>query len=727
MCIGCAYCAVACPYQARYKTDLAAFAYGAKPTANEALRHDDARRSVATKCTFCVDRIDAGLEQGLTPGVDPDATPACVNSCIAEALAFGDIEDPKSNVSQLLAQEPALPHARGARHRAGLLLPWDRNPDMSAAYGPNPWQQAHWDWRAAGNFICGGAGGGLSPSRCCRGVSGVIATLLLLAGLGLVGLGLLCVWLEIGRPLRALNVFLNPRTSWMSREALVSVLLFRLGLGLLVGRCAPGPRRSLVAALAFVYCQARIVQAARGIPAWREPLTVPLLVATGAGRGRRPVLAGHRCRAPRRLRCSLAVWRAGAGALAAVAGLAQPHRPASAAPRALARASTRGPRLQWLGGAVPLALIALARVRRSSPAPGARCCWRRPALLVAATGAHVQVHADHPGRVQPGLRPDAAAGARRARADHQPTSRRPHGCTLDSGNRARAGAGERSLPARGVRDDAARAAGAAAARAAAGDGAERLRQRAADRAAAARPTARGRPTSAAWRTSRCCRSPSRPTCATSIPSACSRGPATQLARLHASSGTTGKPTVVGYTREDLDNWADLMARSLYSAGVRRGDVVHNAYGYGLFTGGLGAHYGAERLGAVVVPVSGGSTERQVALIMDFNARGAVRHAVLRAGHRRGRRAAGRRPAQERAARSACSAPSPGAPRCAARSRRGSGLKAVDVYGLSEIMGPGVACECECQDGLHGWEDHFLFEVIDPETGRRCPRARPASW
>ena len=171
---------------------------------------------------------------------------------------------------------------------------------------------------------------------------------------------------------------------------------------------------------------------------------------------------------------------------------------------------------------------------------------------------------------------------------------------------------------------------------------------------------------------------------------------TQLARLHASSGTTGKPTVVGYTRNDLDTWADLMARSMACAGARPGDVVHNAYGYGLFTGGLGAHYGAERLGATVVPMSGGSTERQVALIMDFGARvlcatPSYALAIAEVAEQQGvdlrRRAA---------SRSACSAPSRGARRCAREIEARLGLKAVDIYGLSEIMGPGVACECECQ-------------------------------
>ncbi len=192
-------------------------------------------------------------------------------------------------------------------------------------------------------------------------------------------------------------------------------------------------------------------------------------------------------------------------------------------------------------------------------------------------------------------------------------------------------------------------------------------------------------------------------------------PRKALARLHASSGTTGKPTVVGYTRADLDTWAGLMARSLACAGARPGDVVHNAYGYGLFTGGLGAHYGAERLGATVVPMSGGATERQVMLIRDFGARvlcATPSYAlnIAEVAEREGvdlRRDGptigvfGAEPWSEAMRREI---------------EERLGLKAIDVYGLSEIMGPGVAVECEAQDGLHGWEDHFLFEIIDPENG-----------
>jgi phenylacetate-CoA ligase len=199
-------------------------------------------------------------------------------------------------------------------------------------------------------------------------------------------------------------------------------------------------------------------------------------------------------------------------------------------------------------------------------------------------------------------------------------------------------------------------------------------------------------------------------------------PRARLLRLHASSGTTGKPTVVGYTKKDLDTWADLMARSMACGGARPGDVVHNAYGYGLFTGGLGAHYGAERLGATVVPMSGGATERQVVLIKDFGARvlcSTPSYAlnIAEVAERDG----------VNLRTSALEIGLFGAEPWSEAMRREIqirlGLKAVDVYGLSEIMGPGVAIECEAQDGLHGWEDHFLFEIIDPETGEPVPEGQ----
>jgi len=196
-------------------------------------------------------------------------------------------------------------------------------------------------------------------------------------------------------------------------------------------------------------------------------------------------------------------------------------------------------------------------------------------------------------------------------------------------------------------------------------------------------------------------------------------PRRELARVHASSGTTGKPTVVGYTADDLDRWADLMARTMTVAGVRPDDVVHNAYGYGLFTGGLGAHGGAERLGCAVVPVSGGNTERQIGLMMDLEATAlaATPSYALNMADVAESMGVDLRGSSLRVGLFGAEPWSEGM-RDQLESRLG--LHATDVYGLSEIMGPGVAVECPERCGLHGWEDHFLFEAIDPETGEPLP-------
>ncbi len=192
-------------------------------------------------------------------------------------------------------------------------------------------------------------------------------------------------------------------------------------------------------------------------------------------------------------------------------------------------------------------------------------------------------------------------------------------------------------------------------------------------------------------------------------------PLEQIVRIHASSGTTGKPTVVGYTRRDIDTWTELMARSFFAAGAHKGDVIHNAYGYGLFTGGLGAHYGAERIGASVIPMSGGNTKKQLMIMQDFGSTVLtctpsyslflaevaaeegidIRKLKLKVG------ILGAEPWSEKM-------------RLEIESKLN--IKAIDIYGLSEILGPGVGIECiEAQNGLHVWEDHFLLEIIDPDT------------
>ncbi|PRZ47544.1 phenylacetate--CoA ligase PaaK [Tritonibacter scottomollicae] len=197
-------------------------------------------------------------------------------------------------------------------------------------------------------------------------------------------------------------------------------------------------------------------------------------------------------------------------------------------------------------------------------------------------------------------------------------------------------------------------------------------------------------------------------------------PREQILRLHASSGTTGKPTVVGYTQKDIDTWADLLARSLRASGLRRGDMVHNAYGYGLFTGGLGAHYGIERLGATVVPMSGGQTEKQVTLIEDFRPDGIMVTPsymlnILEQYHRMGI------DPRSSSLKVGVFGAEPWTDAMRREVEAAFDMHAVDIYGLSEIMGPGVANECvETKDGPVIWEDHFLPEIIDPETGAVLP-------
>jgi len=197
-------------------------------------------------------------------------------------------------------------------------------------------------------------------------------------------------------------------------------------------------------------------------------------------------------------------------------------------------------------------------------------------------------------------------------------------------------------------------------------------------------------------------------------------PREKLARIHASSGTTGKPTVVGYTLKDIDNWANLVARSVRAAGGRAGDLVHVAYGYGLFTGGLGAHYGAERLGCTVIPMSGGQTEKQVQLITDFKpdiimVTPSYMQVLIEEFRRQGL------DARESSLKVGIFGAEPWTEAMRKEIEAGAGIDAVDIYGLSEVMGPGVASECiESKDGPVIWEDHFYPEIIDPDTGEVLP-------
>ncbi|HEX7867075.1 MAG TPA: phenylacetate--CoA ligase PaaK [Variovorax sp.] len=193
-------------------------------------------------------------------------------------------------------------------------------------------------------------------------------------------------------------------------------------------------------------------------------------------------------------------------------------------------------------------------------------------------------------------------------------------------------------------------------------------------------------------------------------------PREKVARIHASSGTTGKPTVVGYTLQDIDTWADLVARSIRAAGGRRGDMVHVSYGYGLFTGGLGAHYGAERAGCTVIPMSGGQTEKQVQIIQDFKpdiimVTPSYMQVIIEQFERQGL------DAKDSSLKVGIFGAEPWTEAMRRDIEARAGIDAVDIYGLSEVMGPGVASECvESKDGPVIWEDHFYPEIIDPETG-----------
>ena len=197
-------------------------------------------------------------------------------------------------------------------------------------------------------------------------------------------------------------------------------------------------------------------------------------------------------------------------------------------------------------------------------------------------------------------------------------------------------------------------------------------------------------------------------------------PRQQVARIHASSGTTGKPTVVGYTAGDIDRWANLVARSIRASGGRPGDIVHVAYGYGLFTGGLGAHYGAERMGCTVIPMSGGQTEKQVQLIVDFRpdiimVTPSYMQVIVEEFRRQGL------DPRDMSLSVGIFGAEPWTEEMRREIEASAGIDAVDIYGLSEVMGPGVANECiESKDGPVIWEDHFYPEIIDPQTGEVLP-------
>ena len=306
LCIGCAYCDVACPYQARFKVDAPRFAYGDAAMENESEREDPRRLGVAQKCNFCSDRIDFGLANALVPGLDPRATPACVNACIADALHFGDLDDEDSNVSRLLreqrhfrmheelATQPGFYYVNGGIgepvHNGSDPTAPSAQPGKLRNKGAEPAHQQHWDWKAASNFVCGGAGIGLFLFAAVVGRSSLLPLGSL--ALAIVAFGLLLLLFKIGRPWRFVYVLRQPRRSWMAREAWIAVAFFPLAalaiwfetLELVIAAAATG--------MLFLLSQAMILREARGIPAWRSRLMVPLIMATGIAEGAGLFLAG---------------------------------------------------------------------------------------------------------------------------------------------------------------------------------------------------------------------------------------------------------------------------------------------------------------------------------------------------------------------------------------------------------------------------------------------------
>ena len=320
LCIGCMYCHVACPYQARFLVADEVGYFEGRQSSVEEIHYQDQRLGVSTKCTFCVERVDEARGTDLVPGIDGAVTPACVLSCIGQALHFGDFNDPDSNVSAMERDKVATRMHEELGTKPNLVYVWRQPRDADGTPIPEPEnrpamkpipanRQNNWDLRAAGNFSLGGTGSGLLTLLGLIVLSGGAAMLPSLeatfAGVPLVfdlyhlaavmiGLGLLSVFLEINRQARFLNVFLGYRTSWMSREAIVAVAFMGVA-GLKLFEATPALKLlttagelALIASLLgvlFLYCQARILQAAKGVPAWRAPVMTWMLVFSGLFEG----------------------------------------------------------------------------------------------------------------------------------------------------------------------------------------------------------------------------------------------------------------------------------------------------------------------------------------------------------------------------------------------------------------------------------------------------------
>ncbi len=299
ICIGCTYCAVACPYQARTIAYDQRWYYGHETTQERAVVHAD-RLGVAQKCSFCKERVDDGLARGLTPGVDLEATPACSSSCITQAIHFGDFKDPESKVSRLVREQPTfqLNSELGTDPQIKYLYTTPAVPGRAAGAaesdeerGSDPANalvgqlQGFWDWRAAMNWILGGVGSGMAVAAWLAAYAGVLAAgnvaVAQAIAAGLMAVGLFFVFLKIGRKTRFWRAASRPQTSWMSREIYVVGAFFPAVLANLIAPGAWLSHAGGVLAFAFLVCQAKILHLARGIPAWRAPLVPWMMVASG--------------------------------------------------------------------------------------------------------------------------------------------------------------------------------------------------------------------------------------------------------------------------------------------------------------------------------------------------------------------------------------------------------------------------------------------------------------
>ena len=390
LCIGCAACAVACPYQARTIVDDREWYFGEETAEQTATAHEE-RLGVAQKCTFCGDRVDAGLAAGLNPGVDPLATPACAASCIADAIHFGDFADSESNVSRLvrdnksfqmheeLGTDPQIRYLYDLPTTPGRDADADDLGDEALSNPENPLvggHQAFWDYKGAMNFVFGGFGAGFAlityAVYLLGGLSAAVVPIAY-AGAGLImAVGLVALLFKIGRPLRALYAVLRPQSSWMSRELYAVAAFYPL-----VAADLAWPRPGLhglvaLAAMAFLVCQARILYASKGIPTWRAPLMPWMLALTGAFEGAALVALAHAL-APAQVPGRAPVAALGLVLALANAGLwhryratARAHGVGPLARRELAKIT---PWLHGIGHAVPAALFVAALAAPSLPAP----------------------------------------------------------------------------------------------------------------------------------------------------------------------------------------------------------------------------------------------------------------------------------------------------------------------------------------------------------------------